>query len=162
MAKKPYNERTDLQKIKSQWVKISGLHSERQFSAAMVRCATAAEIAANLAIRKEFKRQSNLAANTVDSFLVWANGLSGKMNRLLLPLRFNCNRRDSDFKILNDQAERINRQRNAIVHSGEFANKEKALEHMKLAKLFIEKLVRFYEPAFRLGKKKKNKPSHKR
>jgi hypothetical protein len=47
-SKKPYDERSDLEKLRSQWTKLSGLHLRDEPSAAIVRCATAAEIAANL------------------------------------------------------------------------------------------------------------------
>jgi hypothetical protein len=54
----PYAARTDLQKIQSQWNKLSGLHTREEWSAAVVRAATAAEIAANFAIRREFAARS--------------------------------------------------------------------------------------------------------
>jgi hypothetical protein len=50
MPNKSYQERTDLQKIQSQWNKPGGLHSREEWSAAIVRTATAAEIAASFAI----------------------------------------------------------------------------------------------------------------
>ena len=45
MSKKEYKDRTDLEKIQSQWNKLTGLHSREEFSGAVVRAATAAEIA---------------------------------------------------------------------------------------------------------------------
>jgi hypothetical protein len=45
--KKPYSERTDLEKIKSQWKKTTGFLERGEWSSAIVRAATAAEIAAN-------------------------------------------------------------------------------------------------------------------
>ena len=74
MAKKPYSDRTDLEKVQSQWHKLSGLHTREEWSAAIVRAATAAEIGANYAIRREFAAQSQLSAHFVDSTLRWANG----------------------------------------------------------------------------------------
>lgn len=56
--KKPYDERSDLEKLQSQWNKLSGLHLRDEPSAAIVRCSTAAEIAANYAIRHEWARQT--------------------------------------------------------------------------------------------------------
>jgi hypothetical protein len=86
---KPYDERSDLQRIQSQWNKLSGLHSREEWSSAIVRAATAAELAANFAIRREFETRSQLDREIVDTFLIWANGLSGKLDRLLGPLARN-------------------------------------------------------------------------
>jgi hypothetical protein len=68
--KTPYNERTDLEKLQSQWNKLSGLHLRDEPSAAIVRCSTAAEIAANYAIRHEWARQTEFDAAVVDQFLM--------------------------------------------------------------------------------------------
>src|SRR4051812_16358167 len=84
--KKPYEERTDLERLHSQWKKLSGLHSREEWSAAIVRAATAAEIAANYAVRREFASRGQQDQVLIDSFLKWANGLAGKLDRLLLPL----------------------------------------------------------------------------
>ena len=84
MATKPYEERTDLEKCRSQWTKLQGLHTREEWSAAIVRAATAAEIAANYAIRTEFANQSALSAEFVNKMLAWANGLRGKLTNLLV------------------------------------------------------------------------------
>jgi len=60
MGKKSYEQRNDVEKIQSQWHKLTGLHSREEWSAAV----------------GEF----------VNNLLRWANGLDGKLNRLLLPL----------------------------------------------------------------------------
>ena len=89
-ARVPYEERSDLEKIQSQWTKLTGsLHNNEQWSAAIVRAATAAEIAANFAIRREFEANSQFESAFINSLLRWANGLSGKIDRLLLPLNQN-------------------------------------------------------------------------
>ncbi len=51
MAKKDYDKRSEVEKIESQWTKLSGLHTGEEWSAAVVRAATAAELAANLGLR---------------------------------------------------------------------------------------------------------------
>ena len=86
MARKPYEKRSDLEKLHSQWHKLSGLHTREEWSAAIVRAATAAEIATNFAIRAEFGARSKFDPKFVDSLLRWANGLAGKLDRLLVPL----------------------------------------------------------------------------
>jgi hypothetical protein len=135
--------------IESQWRKLSGLHSREEWSAAVVRAATAAEIAANLVIRKEFSARSQFDAKFVDGLLRWANGLSGKIDRLLLPL-FVGREEHSSFRKLKAQAESINRARNDIVHRGTFCNDKEAHEIIRDAKRFVETLVRLYEPGFKL------------
>ena len=72
--KTPYQEHTDLKKIQKQWHKLTGLHSREEWSAAIVRAATAAELAANFAIRAEFTARSEFDADFVNSLLRWANG----------------------------------------------------------------------------------------
>jgi hypothetical protein len=93
-GKIPYENRDDLEKIASQWKKLTALHDRRDYSAAITRCSTAAEIAANLAIRREFDAVSDLLPAQVNSFLRDANGLNGKVRRLLLVLRFKNNAKD--------------------------------------------------------------------
>jgi hypothetical protein len=72
---KDYADRTDLEKINTQWHKLTGLHGREEWSAAVVRAATAAEIAANLAVRAEFKKKSTFDAKYIDDLLKFANGL---------------------------------------------------------------------------------------
>jgi hypothetical protein len=147
--KKSYNERSDLDKLLSQWKKIRGLYSRGEQSASIVRCATAAEIAANIAIRNEFSRQSNLTAEQVDSFLIWANGIVGKMDKLLFQLRYRGNK-SHEFSKLKCQADEINLHRNKIVHQGEFRSKKDAKKVILSAKGFSETLVRVYHSDFSL------------
>ncbi len=147
--KKPYSERSDLERIESQWNKLSGLHTREEWSAAMVRAATAAEIAANLAIRKEFQTRSQFDAELVDEFLRWANGLGGKIQRLLIPLTVT---QPYALAIANlrQVAERIGRARNEVVHQGHFCNDQEAKATIDDARHFVETLVKLYEPEFSL------------
>jgi hypothetical protein len=152
MAKKPYEERTDLEKCQSQWRKLQGLHSREEWSAAIVRAATAAEIAANYAIRTEFAKQSDLPEHFVDSMLRWANGLSGKIDRLLAPLTEGTKKEKMIGK-LKAVAREINNTRNAVVHRGEFRHENEATEAIARTRRFVEGLVRLYEPTFKLHDK---------
>lgn len=152
-ARKPYKKRSDLEKIQSQWTKLSGLHSQEEWSAAIVRAATAAEIAANFAIRKEFKSKSQLSPNFVDSMLRWANGISGKIDRLLMNLTEGSESHKT-IKKLKSVSEQINRKRNAIAHQGEFCNEGEAKAVIQQSRNFIETLVRIYKPSFALVDKK--------
>src|SRR3989338_5409824 len=83
---KPYKERSDIERIRSNWKKTIGLLKRKEWSSAVVRAATATEIAANLVVREEFIRRRGLNSDLVDHFLMWANGIQGKFDKLLLPV----------------------------------------------------------------------------
>lgn len=151
--RKPYEERTDLEKVQSQWNKLSGLHSREEWSAAIVRAATAAELAANFAIRKEFESRSQFDSKFIDSLLRWANGLAGKIDRLLIPLSVG-EQQHKAIKKLKAVSEQINNKRNAIAHQGEFCNETEAKAAIQQSREFIETLVKIYVPTFALKEKK--------
>src|SRR5215469_4824192 len=113
--KKSYWQTTDAERIQAQWHKLTGLQSREEWSAAIVRTATAAEIAANFAVRQEFESKSSFDSDFVDSLLLWGNGLEGKMNRLLLPLT-NGRKRQKTLASVKKDAEVVNNKRNSIVH----------------------------------------------
>lgn len=148
--KRPYDERDDIEKLESQWVKRAG-HSERKdHSAAIVRMATAAEIAANIAVRHEFALHGTFTPTQIDSFLTWANGLDGKIRRLLLPLRYEDNTKDKEYLRLLIAAGNINSHRNKIVHRGEFRSAKVEREVQAESQAFIEELVGFYNTGYKL------------
>ncbi len=140
-SKKPYNERTDLEKLQSQWTKLSGLHARDEPSAAIVRCATAAEIAANYAVRSEWSQKTQFDAAIVDQFLRWANGLPLKVERLFVPVYFAAPRTSPIAKALIKSAATINAVRNAVVHQGSFSNTVEAEAVVAEAKAFINMIV---------------------
>lgn len=153
-TKKPYKELSDLAKLQKQWHKLSGLHTREEWSAAIVRAATAAEIAANFAVRHEFAAKSQFDSKFIDSLLRWANGLAGKLDRLLLPLSAADKVKSKRMKGLKDTAEKVNSKRNAIAHQGEFCNEGEAKASIKQAREFIIGLVQLYEPNFELKNRK--------
>lgn len=157
MARKPYEERSDLEKVNSQWHKLSGLHTREEWSAAIVRAATAAEIAANFAIRAEFAARSDFDEEFVNALLRWANGLAGKLDKLLVPLAAHSKNKQKAMRALCNTAKDINRKRNAIAHQGEFCNEDEAIEIIEKTKDFITGLVSLYEPAFELKERKNQK-----
>jgi hypothetical protein len=147
--KTPYNERSDLKKIQSQWHKLTGLHTRDEWSAAVIRAATATELAVNFAIRNEFKERSTFDEDFVDSLLLWANGLGGKMQKLLLPLSNGTDRRTTIRKT-KGLSKRVNAKRNAIAHRGEFCGEKAAKAIIEDARTFIETLMQLYKPSFKL------------
>lgn len=146
--KTPYNERSDLEKLQSQWNKLSGLHTRDEPSAAIVRCSTAAEIAANYAIRHEWARQTEFDSVIVDQLLMWANGLRGKIERLFVPIYFAHPKNSKTAKALITSADKINKVRNEVVHQGRFSNAKEAAEVIAEAKRFIDMIVGLSKPGF--------------
>lgn len=143
-----YNERSDLEKLQAQWNKLSGLHLRDEPSAAIVRCSTAAEIAANYALRHEWARQTEFDAAVVDQFLMWANGLRGKIERLFVPIYFARPKKSKTGRTLIASAEKINKVRNEVVHQGRFSNADEASEVIAEAKRFIDMIVGLSQPDF--------------
>jgi hypothetical protein len=147
----PYNDRTDLQKIQTQWNKIWGLLAREDWSAGVVRCATAAEIAVNLVIRKNFADKSTFASAFVDDMLKGANGIDGKFRRLLVPMATAEDKKSGKaMEKLGKLAKTINEQRNAIIHSGAFSNEQEASAIVAVARELIEALVTPHETGFKL------------
>jgi len=143
----PYRQRTDAQKIETQWGKAVGLLNRGDWSAAVVRAVTATEISANLAIRDEYQRQGELSSVDVDKILTDSNGLKGKMKVLR--------------KLLDDQGKArvaaLERRmqdacgkRNAIVHSGEFCDEEEARRLVENCGRFVVQVVGTYLTGFEL------------
>lgn len=153
-TRKTYAERTDLEKIQSQWNKLTGLHSRNESSAAIVRAATAAELAANFAVRREFASKSQLSEEFIDGLLIWANGIAGKIDRLLIPLTKGEKHHKAITK-LKDISVKINKKRNSVAHQGEFCNPKESEAAIQQSKEFIETLVQIYEPKFVLKEKKR-------
>lgn len=145
---KPYNERSDLEKLQSQWTKLSGLHLREEPSAAVVRCATAAEIAANYAIRTEWARKTDFDDTIIDMFLRWANGLPLKVTRLFVPVYFATPDQSPIGKALRASAEKINTVRNAVVHQGAFSSAGEAEAVIAEAMTFINMIVGLSIPEF--------------
>jgi hypothetical protein len=153
ISKKPYNKRSDIEKLRSQWNKLSGLHSRDEPSAAIVRCATAAEIAANYAIRTEWARQTEFDEAIIDQFLRWANGLQLKVERLFVPVYFAHPKKSNIGKALIESAKRINTVRNSVVHQGSFSKAKEAEAAIAEAKKFINLIVGPSIPGFDIAEK---------
>ena len=159
MPKKAYEQLTDLEKMQKQWHKLSGLHSREEWSAAILRAATAAELVANHAIRAEFAARSQFDAEFVNSLLKWANGLSGKLRNLLVPLAATDAGKMKAIAKLQKLAEAVNAKRNAVAHQGEFCNEREAIQVIDNARAFISGLAQLYEPQFKLKERDAKKAS---
>lgn len=141
----PYTERTDAQKAKTQWGKALGLLNRSDWSAAIVRAVTSTEISLNLAIRREHEERGQLSANEVDQLLHNANGISGKLS-ILEDLAHNA--RKEKIRGLKEGTRSAAIKRNRIVHSGEFCDEEEARAHIESCRVFVNSLIRDYDPLF--------------
>ena len=130
--KKPYSQRDDTEKLKSNWTKTLGLFQRHEFSMAIVRAATCAEIAANIAIRSELIDKRGLDPEFVDSLMIWANGLRGKFDRLLMPVTKGTHIH-AVLKRHQKEAFALNDTRNGIAHQGRFVVYETAEKSLALA-----------------------------
>lgn len=152
MQATPYDDRSDLDKLQSQWNKIGGHRSRRDWSAAIVRAATAAEIAANIAVRKRFEAESTFSSEFVNGLLEWANGIKGKFSRLIVPSEKDKDRKKA-LRALEAVADKINSKRNAIVHRGAFAEEPDTVEVVTWARQVVDGLVLPHHPGFTLQEK---------
>jgi hypothetical protein len=146
--RKPYEDRSDLERCQAQWWKLTGLHYREESSAAIVRAVTAAEIACNYAIRIELG-PGNLRRDFIDRLLRDANGLRGKVEKLLEPLVEGTPRAKTIRKLHRSMKE-INKTRNLIVHAGHFNKPEEARKVIETTRQFIHGLVHLYDRTFML------------
>jgi hypothetical protein len=146
---KPYSEKSDIEKIESNWKKVSGLFDREEWSSAVVRAATASEIATNLALREELEVKRNVKSEFVDSLLKWATKIQGKFDRLLLPVTKGTALHNK-FKKVRSKVTEINDERNAVAHSGQFKKRTTAEKVCLNAKEVIEVIVGTYHKNYRL------------
>ncbi|EMJ3470053.1 hypothetical protein [Vibrio harveyi] len=146
---KAYEDRTDIEKIQSNWKKLSGLYQRKEWSSSVVRAATAAEIAANLVVREELENQKGIDTPFVNHLMIWANGIQGKYQKLIMA-SVKGKPQEESFKALSSKIGKVNKRRNQIVHGGHFDNSDTAHEVIMEAKELIQVLVGYYTPGFEL------------
>lgn len=126
-SKVPYEDRSDPEKLYSNWTKTVGLLERGEYSLAVVRAATCIELAANIIVRRKLVNDANLPLLFVDSLLMLANGLRNKIQRIVKPMY-----EDTEYKetlaSLAKEILKINNNRNRIVHSGQFLREKTAEE----------------------------------
>ncbi|MEA9566258.1 hypothetical protein [Xanthomonas sp. WHRI 8932A] len=149
-SKKPYAELSDIEKIQKNWNKIRGLMQREEWSSAIVRAATATEIAANLVIREELGEGRGLPLALIDHLLRWANGIHGKFDKLILPVT-KGGPIHAQVKKLKARVEDINFERNSVVHSGAFKTKTQAKKVISDSRAVIKELVDLYYDGFHLN-----------
>lgn len=149
--RKAYSTRSDLEKVTSNWTKTLGLFARREYSVSIVRAAVTAELALNFVIRHELQQRHKLPADFVDRQLKDANGITGKLDRLYLPIVART-ALEAKAKAIAKELKDLNKQRNDIAHRGEFRRKPTAESCLTLAEKEITSLVSEYEKTFKLRK----------
>lgn len=149
--KADYSERSDVEKILSNWTKVNGLYSRKEWSSVILRATTAVELSANYVIRIELEDNRKLDSDFVNHLLRWANGIQGKFDKLLLPI-FKGTEFHKDLKKLKKKVEDINIERNTIAHSGQFKKESTANRIVLECQALINTLVGRYDPEIDLEK----------
>lgn len=139
----PYSSATDDQKVHKNWHKATGLFERREYSGAVLRCATSIELTVNLGIRYELVQSRGLPLTFVDKLLLSANGLHNKYQNLYLPIMAESHAING-LKAKWKHIQEINRQRNDIVHSGEFRSEETADQLLRKGYEVIDHIMSLY------------------
>ncbi len=140
-ARVPYDKLSDDEKVLKNWNKALGLYGRGEWSVAILRCGTCLELAVNFAIRQELVEDRKLPLPFVDKLLRNANGIHNKYQNLYLPIMDEYQEVDSLKRLWFQAVSKVNEERNAIAHKGEFRSKDKATEvmektHAALVELF--------------------------
>lgn len=145
--KKPYSQRTDLEKINANWKKTQKLFKLEQWSVVIIRAATVIELTLNFLIRKELIEKGKWNLKAVDNLLYKANGIRWKLKMVGLLL---YSKNFEDWKTLENRVQRINDERNKVAHRGEFKKEETALKIINETRDIILLWIKNYKIDFEL------------
>lgn len=140
IVKIAYDERTDDEKLESNWRKARNLFGRKDWSASVLRAATAAEISANIYVRQFLLTEYNIPKSYVDALLVSANGLDGKFKRLIKPAA-EFRKTWSGLKHVQKRIESLHEHRNGVVHSGKFKSEMDARSAFESSLAIIKALA---------------------
>lgn len=138
--KVPYEDRSDPEKLHSNWTKTAGLLKRGEYSLAVVRAATCIELAANIVVRRKLVDDAHLPLPFVNSLLMLANGLRNKIQRLIQPM-YKGTVHENELASLAKKILKINDHRNRIVHSGDFRGKKSAEEIVTKTEQIIREML---------------------
>ncbi|WP_457673536.1 hypothetical protein, partial [Thiolapillus sp.] len=136
---------SDDEKVSRNWQKARGLYSRGEYSVAVIRCGTCVELAVNFAVRHELVEERGLPLPFVDKLLKSANGLRNKYQNIFLPIMAEYEEYDQLIRLWRARIEKINKERNAIVHSGEFRSEKVAKPVMEHTLAALREIMGLYE-----------------
>ena len=148
----PYDKLADDVKVLKNWNKALGLYARGEWSVAILRCGTCLELAINFAIRQELTDDRKLPLPFVDKLLRNANGIHNKYQNLYLPIMDEYQEVESLKKLWKQTVSKVNEERNAVAHRGEFRSKSKATEIMTNTRAALVEILELH------GSKSKIKP----
>ena len=140
----PYSKAKDDEKVSRNWRKTRGLYNRGEYSVAIIRCGTCVELAVNFAIRQELVVKRDLPLVFVDGLLKGANGLRNKYQNIFLPIMAEYEEHSRLKKLWKEHIEKINKDRNAVVHSGEFRSHSAARPVMEHAMTALREIMDLY------------------
>lgn len=141
----PYSKASDDEKVSRNWKKARGLYSRGEYSVAIIRCGTCVELAVNFAVRQELVIERELPLPFVDKLLRSANGLRNKYQNIFLPIMAEYEEHDLLKKLWRKRIEKINKERNSIVHSGEFRSSTVAKPVMENTLAVLKEIMDLYD-----------------
>jgi len=141
----PYSKASDDEKVKRNWNKAKRLYNRGEYSVAVLRCGTCVELAVNYAIRQELVVVRDLPLLFVDKLLKSANGLRNKYHNIYLPIMAEYQEYDDLGKLWKDHIDKINQERNAVAHRGEFRSLSVAKKVMAHTYEALQQIMDLYE-----------------
>jgi hypothetical protein len=127
----PYDSLTDDEKVRKNWNKTLGLYKRGEWSVTVLRCGTCLELAINFAVREELVEGRELPLKFVDKLLRNANGIHNKYHNIYLPIMEEYEEWDNLKDLWRDCVSKVNKERNAVAHRGEFRSRSVAIEVME-------------------------------
>lgn len=126
----PYDRLSDDEKVRKNWNKTQRLYEREDWSVAVLRCGTCLELAMNFAIRQELVEDRKLPLKFVDKLLRNANGIHNKYQNIYLPIMEEYEEWDNLKDLWKSCVSKVNTERNAVAHRGEFRSRSVATEIM--------------------------------
>jgi HEPN domain-containing protein len=141
----PYSKARDDEKVSRNWIKARGLYNRGEYSVAVIRCGTCVELAVNFAVRQELVTERDLPLPFVDTLLRRANGLRNKYQNIFLPIMVEYEEHKLLKKLWEKRIDKINKERNSVVHSGEFRSIKVAKPVMEHTLVVLKEIMDLYE-----------------
>jgi len=126
----PYDSLSDDEKVRKNWNKTQGLYERKEWSVAVLRCGTCLELSMNFAIRQELVEDRKLPLKFVDKLLRNASGIHNKYQNIYLPIMEEYEEWDNLKDLWKNCVSKVNKERNAVAHRGEFRSRSVATEIM--------------------------------
>lgn len=102
------------------------------------------ELSVNAAIREELIEERQLPPPFVDKLLKSANGLHNKYQNIYLPIMEDCEQYKDLKRVWRIHIVKINKERNAVAHGGEFRSKSVAEDIVQHTPETLDKIMELH------------------